>query len=63
MSLYTRKRIHSHIWEEMPIAEDVIEIVEQLAEIENIPYLQKINLFLSGVQVLKFVILSKMREK
>lgn len=31
MSLYSGKRIHSYIWEELPISDEIIERVEQLA--------------------------------
>ena len=35
MSLYSGKRIHSYIWEEIPIDQDTIDIVEQLAREEK----------------------------
>ena len=31
MSLYTGKRLHSYIWEEMPIDQETIDRVDQLA--------------------------------
>ena len=31
MSLYSGKRLHSYIWEEIPIDQDTIDRVEQLA--------------------------------
>ena len=37
MSLYSGKRLHSYIWEELLIDDDVIERVEHLASKENQP--------------------------
>ena len=45
MSLYTGMRIHSYIWEELPIDDGVIQRVEQLAEIEKNPVLIDTNPF------------------
>ena len=39
MSLYSGKRLHSYIWEELPIYQDTIYIVEQLAREEKQPVL------------------------
>ena len=35
MSLYTGKRLHSYIWEEIPIHQDTIDRVDQLAREEK----------------------------
>ena len=43
MSLYTGKRVHSYIWEELPIEDGVIQRVEELAEIEKQPVLVYYN--------------------
>lgn len=37
MSLYTGKRLHSFKWQELPIDQDVIDRVEQLAKMEGQP--------------------------
>ena len=37
MSLYTGKQLHSYIWEELPISEEVIERVELMAQEEEQP--------------------------
>ena len=37
MSLYTGKRIHSYIWDKLPIYDEVISRVETLAVEENQP--------------------------
>ena len=39
MSLYTGKRLHSYIWEEIPIDQDTIDRVDQLAREEKQPVL------------------------
>ena len=39
MSLYTGKKIHGYIWNEIPIDDDVISRVEELADKENQPLL------------------------
>ena len=39
MSLYSGKRLHSYIGEELPIDQDVIDRVEQLAREEKQPVL------------------------
>ena len=39
MSLYTGKRLHSYIWEEIPIHQDTIDRVDQLAREEKKPVL------------------------
>ena len=39
MSLYSGKWLHSYIWEELPIYQDVIDRVEQLAREEKQPFL------------------------
>ena len=41
MSLYSEKRLHSYIWEELPIDQDVIDRVDQLAREEKQPVLDK----------------------
>ena len=45
MSLYTGKRVHLYIWEELPIDDGVIQRVEQLAELEKQPVLVDANPF------------------
>ena len=35
MSLYTGKRLHRYIWEEIPIDQDIIDRVDQLAREEK----------------------------
>ena len=45
MSLYTGKRVHSYIWEELPIDDGVIQRVEQLAELEKQTVLVDANIF------------------
>ena len=40
MSLYTGKRLHSYIWEEIPIDQDTIDRVDQLAREEKQPVLE-----------------------
>ena len=35
MSLYTGKRLHSYIWEEIPIDQDTIDRADQLARKEK----------------------------
>ena len=35
MSLYTGKRLHSYIWEEIPIDQDIIDRVDKLAREEK----------------------------
>ena len=37
MSLYTGKRLNSYVWEELPISDEVIERVEELAEQQKQP--------------------------
>ena len=39
MSLYTGKRLHSYIWEEIPIDQDTIDRVDQLEREEKQPVL------------------------
>ena len=39
MLLYTGKRLHSYIWEEIPIDQDTIDRVDQLAREEKQPVL------------------------
>ena len=39
MSLYTGKRLHSYIWEEIPINQDTIDRVDQLEREEKQPVL------------------------
>ena len=39
MSLYTGKRLHSYIWEEIPIDQDTINRVNQIAPEEKQPVL------------------------
>ena len=41
MSLYSGKRIHSYEWKELPIDEDVISRVEELAEEEEAPEMKR----------------------
>ena len=41
MSLYSGKRIHSYEWKELPIDEDVIDRVEELAETEEAPEMKR----------------------
>ena len=43
MSLYTGKRLHSYIWEEIPIYQDTIDRVDQLAQEETQPVLDNIQ--------------------
>ena len=43
MSLYTVKRLHSYIWEEIPIYQDTIDRVDQLAREEKQPVLDNIQ--------------------
>ena len=50
MSLYTGKRVHSYIWEELTIDDGVIQRLEQLAEIEKQPVLVDVNNFLNGTR-------------
>ena len=45
MWLYTRKKVHSYIREELPIGDGVIQRVEQLAELEKQPVLVDSNHF------------------
>jgi hypothetical protein len=40
MSLYSGKRIHSYEWKELPVDDDVIERVEELAENEETPLMR-----------------------
>ena len=35
MSLYTGRKTHTYAWKELTVYDDVIEIVEELAKIEN----------------------------
>jgi hypothetical protein len=37
MSLYTRKRLHSYEWDELPIDDEVIKRVEELGDEDNAP--------------------------
>ena len=39
MSLYSGKRLHSYIWEELPIDQDTIDRFEQLTREEKQPVL------------------------
>ena len=39
MSLYTGKKLHSYVWTELPIDNDVIKRVEELATQEQQPFL------------------------
>ena len=39
MSLYSGKRLHSYIWEDIPIDQDTIDRVEQLTREEKQPVL------------------------
>ena len=39
MSLYTGKRINSYVWEELPISDEVIERVEEIAQQQKQPQL------------------------
>ena len=43
MSLYSGKRIHSYIWEYLPINDGMIQRAEQLAELENKSVLVDVN--------------------
>ena len=54
MSLYTGERIHSYICEYLPIDDDVIQRMEQMAEIEKQPVIIDSNLFFNGNQVCKY---------
>ena len=54
MSLYTGKRLHSYIWEDIPIDQDTIDRVDQLAREEKQPVLdntQPLFEWLSGKEI------------
>ena len=55
MSLYTGKRLHSYDWNELPIDEDVIDMIKNLAQTERSPIMKdKYPMFewLPGIPIL-----------